>query len=229
MKKTVLTILAVAAMAIAGRPAMADTFSWTLAQGLTATEDVSSVGNSFTITFTITNSTGTNAGIYDFSLGISPGGTVNVNSVTGTGTAGTGFEFFGNTKQNNGSGTTCSSGVGGWLCVDYASGQSLPNFDTIAANGTLTYVINGTFTGSLDTDPHLMAQGCVDTSQTFTYTTGTGKDKVNHTLNCPFNGSGSYNISLDGTPGQVPEPGSLMLFGTGLLGMAGFLRRKLMS
>lgn len=30
-------------------------------------------------------------------------------------------------------------------------------------------------------------------------------------------------------PGTVPEPGSLALFGTGILGMAGYLRRKLLS
>ena len=167
----------------------------------------------------------TNAGVYDFSLGVSPGGSLSNVAISGTGTSGTGFEFFGNEKQNNGSGTTCTSGVGGWVCVDYSGG-----FDTIAANGgTLTYTITGTFTGSLDLDPHLMAQGCVDTSQTYTYTTGTGRNRVTHTANCPFNGAGSYNISLDGTPGQVPEPGSLMLFGTGLLGMAGFVRRKFMS
>lgn len=34
-------------------------------------------------------------------------------------------------------------------------------------------------------------------------------------------------VSQTGEP--VPEPGSLMLFGTGLLGLAGVLRRKLMS
>jgi PEP-CTERM motif-containing protein len=48
--------------------------------------------------------------------------------------------------------------------------------------------------------------------------------------------TGSTNSSASGNPGtgvcagsQVPEPGSLMLFGTGLLGLAGFVRRKLVS
>jgi PEP-CTERM motif-containing protein len=227
MKKAILTILVATGMAVlAGQTAKADSFSWPLAAGLTATETISSTATTFNITFTITNTSGTNAGIYDFSLGVAPGGTATVTSFTGTGTSATGFEFFDNTKQNNGSGNTCSTNtVGGWVCVDYST-----YFDTIAANGgTLTYVFSGTYTGSLDSDPHLMAQGCVNTSDTYTVTTGTGHNKVTTTYNCPFNGAGSYNISLDGTPGQVPEPGSLMLFGTGLLGMAGFLRRKLMS
>jgi PEP-CTERM motif len=38
----------------------------------------------------------------------------------------------------------------------------------------------------------------------------------------------SVSQDLNGTT-EVPEPGSLMLFGTGLLSMAGFLRRKLFA
>jgi PEP-CTERM motif len=53
-------------------------------------------------------------------------------------------------------------------------------------------------------------------------------------FNNEFVQGGSYHIDLSLFQGRVssgevvvPEPGSLMLFGTGLLSMAGFLRRKL--
>ncbi len=43
-----------------------------------------------------------------------------------------------------------------------------------------------------------------------------------------FSGSGGAEIGLRLTEGSVPEPGSMVLLGTGVLGLAGALRRKLM-
>ena len=130
-------------------------------------------------------------------------------------------EFFEDTKQNNGSGTTCNEITNsGWLCVDYTG-----SFATISDGGSLTWTFTGTYTGDPVDVQHLMAQGCIDVTDTWE-THGPNASSGN----CPFNGAGSYNISLDGTgTPPVPEPGSLMLFGTGLLGMAGFLRRKLFA
>jgi len=43
-----------------------------------------------------------------------------------------------------------------------------------------------------------------------------------------FSSSGSAEIGLRLTEGSVPEPGSMVLLGTGVVGLAGVLRRKLM-
>lgn len=222
MKRKIFSLMAVLALVLAvGSVAKADT--WDLASGLTADSTYNASGGNFTLTFTITNTNSVDAGIYDFSLDLTGGdGSVAVDSASGTGTAGTGFEYFEDTKQNNGSGVECNAtSNSGWLCVDYSG-----NFDTIAANDSLTWTFTGTYTGTPVDVQHLMAQGCVDTSDTWE-THGPGASSGN----CPFNGDGSYNISAPGTPGppQVPEPGSLMLFGTGLLSMAGILRRKLFA
>lgn len=223
MKKTILTVLVVGAMTLAGRPAMADT--WTLGTDLTAQGTLNASGGNFTLTFTITNNSGTDAGIYDFSLQLTGGnGTIVTTSKGGTGSAIAGFEEFDDTKQNNGSGNTCNTtSNSGWLCVDFSGG-----FATIPSGGSLTWTFAGTYgDGTPVSVLDLMAQGCFDTSDTFDAQQGPGED----IQNCPFNGDNTFNISAPGTPdnNQVPEPGSLMLFGTGLLGMAGFVRRKLMS
>ncbi|HMK24070.1 MAG TPA: PEP-CTERM sorting domain-containing protein [Terriglobales bacterium] len=77
---------------------------------------------------------------------------------------------------------------------------------TTLSNGTHNYLLTGTLTGS---------NGTVGTTVQLTLNTGKGF----------FNGSAP--LESGDTSLTVPEPGTLSLLGTGLIGIAGAIRRKL--
>jgi hypothetical protein len=77
------------------------------------------------------------------------------------------------------------------------------------ANGTHNYTLTGAVAGSLN--------GTFSNGVTVQLTINTGRGFFN----------GRTHISSGDTNVVVPEPGSLSLLGTGLLGLAGVVRRKL--
>ena len=80
------------------------------------------------------------------------------------------------------------------------------------ADGTHNYTLSGALTGMWYT-------GATVNGATIQLTINTGKGFFNGTT---MISSGDTNISI-----TTPEPGSLTLLGTGLVGLAGVLRRKL--
>jgi hypothetical protein len=83
---------------------------------------------------------------------------------------------------------------------------------TTLANGTHNYTLSGALSG-------MWYNGQAVDGATVQLTINTGKGF--------FNGSTKISSGDTNMTSAVPEPGSLVLFGTGLVGLAGVLRRKL--
>lgn len=82
--------------------------------------------------------------------------------------------------------------------------------ESTLANGTHSYTLTGTITGTWYT-------GATVFGATVQLTSNTGTGYFTGSVHL---GSGDTNVT-------IPEPGSLSLLGTGLIGLAGLVRRKL--
>ena len=106
-----------------------------------------------------------------------------------------------------------SPNADGWGAYDNSwTGQSV-SADNFTVGNTITW----TFTGDPGTDIALHIGGFNTTNCSVWVSTRWSSENQN------------TNDSSCGGGTTVPEPGSLMLFGTGLLGMAGFMKRKLLG
>lgn len=140
---------------------------------------------------------GSNLGSFAFSTGALTSGSLNMG---GTFAAGGSFTITGNGTNGVPNGVIFSGSFSGpvtWTMV-------------ALANGTHNYTLTGAVSGAL-------GNGYATNGATIQLTINTGKGFFN----------GSTEISSGDTNVVVPEPGTLTMLGTGLIGLAGTIRRKL--
>jgi PEP-CTERM motif len=157
------------------------------------------------LTITITGAVNSNNDyIEGVDLGFSPSG--NINSGPTLVSSPNGDTSLWKTDTDSLSNGGCGTNSGAFICSSALSTYNSGNGLLIAQNGVYTWTWNYTLSNNTLID-------------------GVGDVHVGANYN-PHNG---WIVSETGATPSVPEPGSLALFGTGLLGLAGFMRRKLFS
>jgi hypothetical protein len=122
---------------------------------------------------------------------------------------------------NPSTGCAATPPAGGQTCTPAAvSGQilSMLNLDNTSANAsTVSWTVSGVTSDGLSTWSALFTAQFIVPYQTLLAEIAAG-DTVTDT----------YSATVDVTPNvsPTPEPGTLVLFGSGLLGVAGLIRRK---